>query len=129
MLGLVSCYSSTEHTIIGGEISEFLERLVAGDPKRKGCLFVIRYDKLGVFCVCEWVGGGRDTFVDVINLGKSLANFGREEANKLRNLLFNPLTAEETSAAIIRGDSDYYHNLQDEDAEETERQERVAIGE
>lgn len=130
MLGLVSLYNSDEHTVISGSgIPEWLERLVEGSPKRRGCLFLLRYNKLGVFCICEWVGGGRDTFVDVLNLGKSLGNFGHKEAQELRRRLFFPLTAEVTSREIIRNDSDFYHNLQDEDAEETERQERIAIGE
>ena len=129
MLGLLSCYNSEEHTILGGELSEWLKRLVEGDPKRKGCLFVVHYNKLEVYCICEWVGGGNDTFVDVLNLGKSLGDFGQKEAQELRRRLFNPVTVEESSREIIRNDSDYYHNLQDEDMEETERQERVAIGE
>ena len=130
MLGLVSCYNQDEHTIIQtGELPGWLTRLVKGDPQREGCLFLLRYNKLEVFCICEWVGGGNDTFVDVINLGKSLGNFGRKEANDLRRRLFAPITAEETSKAIINADSDYYHNLQDGDAEETERQELVARGE
>lgn len=129
MLGLVSVYTSAEHTIIRGEMSEWLDRLVESNPRREGCLFLLRYNKLGVFCICEWVGGGRDTFVDVINLGKSLGNFEYKKAQELRRRLFAPVTAEETSREIIRNDSDFYHNLQDEDSEETERQERVAIGE
>lgn len=130
MLGMISVFTSAEHTVIRGSgIPEFLTQLVEGDPRREGCLFLLRYNKLGVFCICEWIGGGRDTFVDVMNLGKSLGNFDRKQANELRRRLFNPLTAEDTSKAIIGADSDFYHNLQDEDAEETERQERVAIGE
>lgn len=129
MLGLVSCYTPDEHTIIRGELSEWLDRLVEGIPQREGCLFLLRYNKLGVFCICEWVGGGRDTFVDVLNLGKSLGNFGQKGAQELRRRLFASVTAEETSQEIIRNDSDFYHRLHDEDMEETERQERVAIGE
>ena len=129
MLGLLSCYNPDEHTIIRGEMSEWLKRLVEGIPQRKGCLFLIRYNKLGVYCICEWIGGGHDTFVDVLNLGKSLGNFGQKEAQELKRRLFNPVTAEESSREIIRNDSDFYHNLQDEDMEETERNERVAIGE
>lgn len=130
MLGLVSLYMSEEHTIISGSgIPEWLERLVEGDPQRKGRLFLLRYNKLGVFCICEWTGGNRDTFVDVLNLGKSLGNFGQKTAQELRQRLFTPVTAEETNKEIVRNDSDFYHNLQDEDMEETERQERVAIGE
>lgn len=130
MLGLVSLYLPEKHTIIGGSgIPEFLTKLVEGDPRRKDCLFLLRYDELGVFCICEWVGGGHDTFVDVLNLGKSLGNFGKKGAQELRRRLFDPLTPEETSREITRNDSDFYHNLQDEDSEETERQERVAIGE
>ena len=130
MLGLVSCYNSEEHTIIrGGALSEWLERLVEGNPQREGCLFLLRYNKLEVFCICEWVGGGNDTFVDVMNLGKSLGNFGHKESQELQRKLFAPVTAEDTSQAINSTDSDFYHRLQDEDLEETERQERVSIGE
>lgn len=130
MLGMVSLYLSEEHTIIDGSgIPEWLKQLVKGNPQREGCLFLVRYNKLEVFCICEWIGGGNDTFVDVMNLGKSLGNFDRKQSQELRRRLFAPLTAEDTSKALIRTDSDFYHNLQDEDAEETERNERVAIGE
>lgn len=130
MLGLVSLYNVDEHTIIDGSgLPEWLKRLVEGDPQRKDCLFLLRYNELEVFCICEWVGGGNDTFVDVLNLGKSLGNFGQQKAQELRRRLFAPVTAEETSREITRNDSDFYHNLHDEDMGETERQERVAIGE
>lgn len=129
MLGLVSNYNTAEHTIIGGEIGRWVSRLIKGDPQRKNKLFVVRYNKLGVFCICEWLAGPKDVFVDVFNLGKSLQSFTREKAKELKRRLFSPLSAEVTSREIIRNDSDFYHNLQDEDAEETERQERVAIGE
>ena len=129
MLGLVSNFTSAEHTIIGGEISRWVSRLVEGDPQRKNKLFVVRYNKLGVFVIAEWLGKPKDVFADVLNLGKSLANFGQAEARELRRRLFDPITVEDTSRAIIQTDSDYYHNLHDEDMEETERQERVAIGE
>lgn len=130
MLGMISVYNPDEHTIIDGSgIPEWLERLVKGDPRREGRLFLVRYSKLGVFCICEWTDTHKDTFVDVLNLKKSLGNFGRKTANELRRRLFAPVTAEETSKEIVRNDSDFYHNLQDEDMEETERRERVAIGE
>jgi len=130
MLGMISVYTSAEHTIIEGSgLPEFLERLVEGDPLHKGRLFLVRYNKLGVFCICEWTDNHKDTFVDILNLRKSLGNFDSRAAYELRRRLFEPVTAEETSKAIVQNDSDFYHNLQDEDMEETERQERVAIGE
>lgn len=129
MLGLVSNYSTDEHTIIGGELSIWLKNLMEGDPQRKGRLFLLRYNKLEVFCICEWLGKPKDVFVDVVNLGKTLQSFTLEKANELRRRLFSPITAEETSQAIIQIDSDYHHNLNDEDSEETERQERIAMGE
>lgn len=129
MLGMTSFYKPQEHTIVGGEIGPFCDRLVEHDPKRRGNLFVVRYNKLGVFCICEWLDKSLGFFVDVMNLGKSLGNFGRANAEELYRRLFKPLTAEETCRAITGADSNFYHGLQDEDAEETERQERVAIGE
>lgn len=129
MLGLVSNYKSDDHTIVGGELSLWVNRLVENDRVRKGKLFVLRYNKLGVFVIAEWLAGPKDIFVDVMNLGESLGNFGHAGAQELRKRLFNPLGPEETSKAVAQADSDYYHNLQDEDAEETERQELVARGE
>jgi hypothetical protein len=102
---------------------------VEGSRERKNKLFLVRYNKLGVFCICEWLGKPKDVFVDVMNLGKSLGNFGRKKAYELRQRLFAPVTADMTREAIVKTDSDYYHNLQDENAEETERQERVVKGE
>lgn len=130
MLGMVSNYNPDEHTIIeGGGIALWLKQLVEGDPQRKGRLFLVRYNKLEVFVIAEWLGLPRDVFVDVMNLGKSLGNFGQKEAQELRRRLFAPVTAEETARMIRQNDSDYYHNLNDEDLEETERQELVSRGE
>lgn len=129
MLGMVSFYNSDEHTIVGGELSHWVKRLTDGNPQRKNKLFLVRYNKLGVFCICEWLAGPKDVFVDVLNLGKSLGNFGREKANELRHRLFSPLSAEETRIAVSNADSEYHHNLNNEDSEETERQERIAMGE
>lgn len=129
MLGLVSDYSSDEHAIIGGELSIWLKKLMEGDPARKDRLFLLRYIKLEVFCICEWLGKPKDVFVDVMNLGKSLGNFDMKKANELRHRLFAPITAEDTNQMVAQTESDYHHNLNDEDSEETERQERIALGE
>lgn len=129
MLGMVSFYNSDEHRIIDCELSKFCARLVEGDSNRKDKLFVVRYNKLGVFCICEWLAKPRDIFVDVMNLGGSLANFTRKKANELRHRLFAPISAEETSEHIASGDSDYHHMRQDWNEEETERWERCAMGE
>lgn len=129
MLGLVSDYSSDEHTIVGGELSHWLKNLMEGDPQRKDRLFLLRYNQLEVFCICEWLGKPKDVFVDVMNLGKTIQSFTYVKAQELRKRLFDPLTAEETCQGISQADSDYHHNLQDEDSEESERRERIAMGE
>ena len=129
MLGLVSNYNSAEHTVIGGELGRWVATLTDGDPQRKNKLFVVRYIKLGVFVIAEWLGRPKDVFVDVFHIGKSLGSFGAKETLELKRRLFAPVTAEDTKRAINEADSDYHHNLQNEDMEETERQERVVIGE
>ncbi len=129
MLGLVSNYSSDEHTIINGSMSDWLKRLMKDDPVRKDRLFLLRYNKLEVFCICEWLGKPKDVFVDVFNLGKTPQSFTYEKAQELRERLFDPLTPEDTRIAVSNADSDYHHNLNNEDLEETERQERIAMGE
>jgi hypothetical protein len=129
MLGMVSNYTPDEHTIIEGELSLWLKRLIENDPVRKHKLFVVRYNKIGTFVIAEWLGRPKDVFVDVLNMGKSLANFNRKKADELKKRLFKPVTAEQTRRWCSGVDSDYHHNLQDEDAEETERQALVARGE
>lgn len=128
-LGMVSFFDSDKHTIIPGELSDFCARLVEGDPQREGKLFVIRYEKLGVFCVCEWLAKPKDIFIDVLNLGKSLGNFTRQKAGELRHRLFAPITYEETARDSAEADSDYHHMRQDWDGEEGERIEKCSCGE
>ena len=107
----------------------WLERLIEGDPKRKGKIFLVRYNELDVYVIAEWLGRPKDVFVDVLNIGKSLSNFGLTDAQELRNRLFKPIGPEQTEKAITQADSDFHHNLNDEDLEETERVQRVSIGE
>jgi hypothetical protein len=131
MLSLVSFYNKAEHTIVDSDIARFCNRIIEGDPKRRGRLFTLRYNKLGVFVIAEWLSPPecRGPFVDVLNLGASFGNFTRTKAGELRDRLLNPITAEETNSQTTQADSDYHHNLQDENEEETERWARVARGE
>ncbi len=126
---MVSTYSLDEHTIIDGELSRYITRLTEGDPLRRNHLFVVRYNKLGVFVIAEWLAKPRDIFIDVLNLGSSLQSFTRKKANELKTRLFAPLTAEGTNQQVAQAESDYHHGLQDENEEETERWERLARGE
>ena len=126
MLGCVSTYKRDEHAFIGGEIGHYVNRLAKESGRD---LAVIRYERLGVFCIIEFMSPKRDVFIDIMNLGKSLANFDRTKANELLRRLFKPLTCDETSHALAIGESDFHHGLQDENSEETEREERCARGE
>ena len=129
MLGMTSFYNSDEHTIIDGELSRYCNKLLEGDSRRCGNIFVVRYNKLGNFVIAEWLTPHRDMFVDVMNLSKSLANFTREKANELRHRFFAPVTADETSKEIARADSDYHHEMQNWNDEEEERLQKCARGE
>uniref|UniRef100_A0A6M3LGH6 Uncharacterized protein n=1 Tax=viral metagenome TaxID=1070528 RepID=A0A6M3LGH6_9ZZZZ len=129
MLGMVSFYNPDEHSIIPGALSEFCKRLVENDPKRKGKLFVVRYNKLGVFVIAEWLAKPKDVFVDIMNLGKSLSSFTRDKASELRHRLFAPITAAETDRLTAGADSDYHHEMQDFNESETERLAKCEIGE
>ena len=129
MLGMTSFYTPKEHTILDGELSRYVSRLTEGDPLRRNRLFVIRYNKLGVFVIAEWLAKPKDIFIDVLNLGSSLQSFTRKKANELKIRLFAPLTAEGTNQQVAQAESDFHHGLQDENEEETERLERVARGE
>lgn len=126
MLGMTSTYKRSDHQIIGGEIGAHIERLAKESGRD---LFVVHYEKVGTFCICEWMSPNRDIFIDIMNLGKSLSNFDRSKANEVRLRLFAPLTCDGTSRAIYDADSDYHHMRQDWNEEETERLERVSRGE
>lgn len=123
---MVSNYDQDAHTIINGEIGTFIQRL-ANESGRD--LFVLRYNKLAVFCICEWMSPNHDIFIDMMNLGKSLGNFDCKKAAELRQRLFKPLTCEATSQALAAADSDYHHMRQDGNEEETERLAKCSIGE
>lgn len=126
MLGMCSNFCKDEHTLIGGEIGAFIERLSEQSGRD---FFVMRYEKLGVFCICEWMSPNHDIFIDTMNLGESLGNFDRSKSQELRMRIFAPLSAEETSTQIAEEESRYLHDRQDENEEETERWEKVSRGE
>ena len=128
MLGMVTHYNPDDHTLIPGDLDSFVKRLVEGDDVRRGKLFLMRYNKLGVFVICEWVGLPRDAFVDVMNLQYSLANFDKAKADELRKRLFEPMGFEETSRMIAAAESNYHHERQDDNEAEGERLELCARG-
>jgi len=126
MLGMTLVYSSDKHTIIGGEIGAYIERMSQESGRD---LFVIRYNELCVFCICEWMSPNKDVFIDIMNLGKSLANFNAERGREFRQRLFKPIGCDETSVFIAKGESDFHHSMQDWNSEETERYAKIATGE
>ena len=126
MLGMSSVYDSKKHVLIGGEIGPYISKL--GEESDRS-LAVICYEKLQVFCIIEWLSPNKDVFIDIMNLGKSLANFSRAKAAELGHRLFKPISCNETSRFITEGESDYLHQRQDENEEEGERLAKVAIGE
>lgn len=126
MLGMTSVYNSKKHYIIGGEIGAYIEGL-SKDSGRD--LAVICYEDLQVFCIIEWMSPQKDVFIDILNLGKSLANFAREKAAELRRRLFQPISCDETSQYIAEGESTFHHDMQDWNSEETDRYARIERGE
>jgi len=126
MLGMVSNYNPDEHTILGGELEAYIQRINKETGKK---MFLVRYNKIGSFVIAEWLAKPRDVFVDVMNLGKSLGTFNREKANELRHRLFAPVTCRETSVGIAEEESRYLHERQDENEEETERLAKISRGE
>lgn len=126
MLGMVSNYSPEKHTIIGGEIGAYVKRLSEESGRD---LAVICYEELAVFCVVEFLSPLRDIFIDMMNLGKSLANFDRTKATELGFRLFKPVSCDETSQFIATKESDYHHDRQNDNEEEHERFEKIERGE
>lgn len=126
MLGMVSTWDKDEHTRMGGEIGVFIERLAR---RANRDLVVIRYEKLGVFCIVEFLSPKRNVFVDTMNLGTSLANFDRAKRMELEKRLFRPVDCNETSHFLAESESDYLHMRQDENDAEGERLALVERGE
>lgn len=126
MLNMVSNYSSEKHTRIEGEIGVYIARLAKESGRD---LAVICYEDLGVFCIIEYLSPIKDIFIDMMNLGKSLANFNRNKAAELGRRLFKPVSCDETSRFIAGNESDYHHGRQDDNEEEGERLAKIARGE
>jgi hypothetical protein len=126
MLGSVSIFNSDKHTLIGGDIGDFIGRLAERSRRE---LRVIRYNELGVFCIIEFLSPKHDVFLDTMNLGESLANFDHSRREELERRLFRPITCDETSRLVAQGESDFHHMKQDENEEEHERMARIALGE
>jgi hypothetical protein len=126
MLGCVSQYNRQDHTFIGGEIGHFIKKVAEGSGRD---LALIRYEKRGTFVIIEFVSPNRDVFIDIQNLGRSLANFTRAKKDELLRRLYKPMTCDEVSRFITDGESRYLHDRQDDNAEEWEREERLARGE
>jgi len=126
MLGMTSNYNSNDHSFIGGEIGHYVNRLAKESGRD---LTVIRYNKLGVFCIIEMLSPNRDVFIDLMNLGKSLANFNRAKNHELQHRLFKPLTCDETSVGIAEAESRHLHDMQAWNEEEGERLAKCAKGE
>lgn len=127
MLGSVSIFDREKHAVIrGGELGHYINRLA----KKSGRDFaLIRYEKLAVFCIIEFISPRRDVFVDTMNLGRSLGNFNRAKNDELLRSIYKPLTCAETSVSLARNESDFHHEMQDFNSEECEREERAAYGE
>ena len=121
-----SLYDKEKHTFIGGEIGQYIARLAKESGRD---LVVIRYEELGVFCIIEFMSPNRDVFVDVKNLGGSLANFDRSSAGELGRRLFKPITCGETCQFTTENESRYLHDRQNDNSAEWERQERIERGE
>ena len=126
MLGCLSTFKRQDHIFIGGDIGQFVKRL-AEDTQRD--LAIIRYNRVGTFVIIEFMSPNRDVFIDIMNLGRSLANFTRDKKDELLRRLYKPISCNETSRFISDGESDYFHSRQEDNEEETERLERVKMGE
>ena len=126
MLGCVSTFKRPDHTIIKGELRGWLQRETKSSRRD---FDLIRYNRLGVFCIVEFLSPNRDVFVDTMNLGKSLGTFDREKAQELLRRIFKPVTCDQTSRILSETDSDYHHMRQDWNDEELESEARAKYGE
>ena len=105
MLGAVCHFRRDQHMMLEPTFLAWCKDNAPDDVKEE--LFVYRQLQVGTFVIGRWISKGAGTFVDLINLGTSLANFTQEVAQDFRRQLYIPVTIEQTRKHLQDFDSDF----------------------
>jgi hypothetical protein len=118
MLGTSCPYRSDQHRIIHPELERWVKRQVS-DPKLRDSLFVYHHLQVGTFVIAQWTVPDR-WFVDVLNLGSSLANFDRGRAEMFKITFLQPVGKRQLGRALGQGYMGHLRGLQQQNDEEKE---------
>ena len=105
MLAFPCLFDPLQHELMSGELLDWVKREVA--PADKDRYFLYRHKIHRTFVIARWATGKYGVFTDFLNLGLSLATFGREEAMELRSRLFAPLSADGIAKTIRQVERDH----------------------
>ena len=124
MLGMACNYSPKQHSLIHPEQLTWCKRETC-DPLLKEQLFCYLQREIGVFVIARWTDKVYGSFVDILNLGRSLASFTREKAQEFKRRVNSPISAAHTRRFLEQADRDYYSRQANVNMELHENQERT----
>jgi len=123
MLGQSCGFDQKQHELLTNDILDWCHRQ-ASDPETKTHLFMYRHRDEGTFVIGWWMDGDKGDFVDLLNIGYSLANFDDSMAEGFRKNLLCPLDPETTRRRIAQMHKDKISRLNDTNAERLEQLKR-----
>lgn len=119
MLGCATRYTPEQHKLLDLELLHWC-RNQTSDERLKRQLFAYKHNLYNTFVIGLWVNQPKGLFVDLINLGFSLAHFTRSTAEELRRRILCPTSSTELNRQMRKARSDYLHQQQDESDELTD---------
>ncbi len=103
MIGQACRYDRQQHRILHPRMEKYILRQAPANIR--GSLFVYYHNLHRTFVIAQWVVPDK-AFVDVMNLGHSLANFGSEEARQFRLQIKSPVGNQQLAKALRQKELD-----------------------
>jgi len=122
MLGVACRYRKSEHRIIQPRILSWIKRQIP-DARLRDSLFIYYHLQHGTFVIAQWVVPER-SFIDIHNLGNSLANFTADAAQRFRQQIKSPVGRHELGKALRQKERDRLTQEQDINDDKVERRNR-----
>ena len=123
MIGQACQYRPEQHEMLHGDVENWIKRGIP-DLKIRESLFVYRHRLHGTFVIGLWVGPGR--FVDVLNMGHSLANFNREKAQQFIRQINDSVSGQQIAKILNQAERDRVGDSQQQADEIKKRRNEIA---
>ena len=108
-----------QHLIIHPPLEDWVKRQAS--PEEKSRIFVYHHLIEKTFVVGWWVHEGGGLFVDLCNLGDSLANFDRSDATAIQNTLRSNTTTKQVTDSLVDYEDNQTRTIQDDNEAMSER--------